>query len=107
MTTKHSARVAGTTFGDRQTTIAFSQAGDPVTLRREPANAYDVNAIAVHVTHGQIGYIPRAQAAHLAPRLDAGEVVRDAKIIAITGGSPRYPTHGVEIAFEIAEPTDP
>ena len=99
---KHTTRIAGVQFDGRQSVIAFCQNGDPVTLRREPKNAHDANAIAVDTTHGDIGYIPRALAANLAPRLDAGEVVQDAKIIAITGGTSRYPSHGVEIAFEMA-----
>lgn len=36
--------------------------GDPVTLKREPDNAFDKNAIAVHHNGKKIGYIDRAQA---------------------------------------------
>jgi hypothetical protein len=48
--------------------------GEPLTLRRDPANDYDPNAIAVDAATGeQLGFVPRELAAQLAPRLDAGE----------------------------------
>jgi hypothetical protein len=49
-------------------------AGQPVTLRREPDNAKDGNAIVVETFLRQpCGYLARQQAAILAPLLDAGE----------------------------------
>src|SRR5690348_15448368 len=43
-------------------------------LVREPRNEHDANAIVVQVPEiGPIGHVPRAVAAKLAPRLDAGE----------------------------------
>lgn len=50
--------------------------GTPAALRREPDNPRDGYAVAVWVTDGtpwRIGYLDRAVAARLAPRLDAGE----------------------------------
>ncbi len=50
------------------------QPGAGLTLRRDPGNEHDANAIAVHtVDGGQLGWVPRELAADLAPRLDAGE----------------------------------
>jgi hypothetical protein len=48
--------------------------GRPLTLRRDPGNEYDPNAIAVHAEGGvaQLGWVPREVAAELAPALDAG-----------------------------------
>ncbi len=103
---KHSAKVAGVTYEGRQSVIAFCHAGDDVTLRREPENRYDRNAIAVDSKFGQIGYVPKALAAHLAPKLDSGEVATT-EIIAMTGGSSRYPTQGVEIAIKLSPDPKP
>jgi hypothetical protein len=48
-------------------------------LRREPNNTHDENAIAVRLLDKpwrrfHIGYLPRAVAAELAPKLDSGEL---------------------------------
>ena len=102
---KHSTKVAGVQFDGRQSAIAFCQGGDAVTLRREPENHYDRNAIAVDSAYGNIGFVPKGLAAHLAPRLDSGEVAT-AEIVKVSGGSTRYKTHGVEIAITMApDPT--
>lgn len=53
--------------------------GDPAELVREPANPRDPLAVAVWLTAGtpwRIGYLDRAVAARLAPRLDAGQPYR-------------------------------
>jgi hypothetical protein len=48
--------------------------GAPLELRRDPANPYDHNAIAVHAAGGaQVGFVPREIAAEIAPSLDAGD----------------------------------
>ena len=48
--------------------------GRPLTLRRDPDNEHDPNAIAVHAEGGvaQLGWVPREVAVDLAPALDAG-----------------------------------
>jgi hypothetical protein len=48
--------------------------GRPLTLRRDPANEHDPNAIAVLPEDGgeQLGWVPREIAVDLAPELDAG-----------------------------------
>ena len=47
--------------------------GRPLTLRREPGNAHDPNAVSVRDAAGgeQAGWVPRDLAATLAPELDA------------------------------------
>ncbi|NQS75277.1 MAG: hypothetical protein HQP61_02370 [Peptococcaceae bacterium] len=70
-------------------------------LIRQPDNPYDPNAIAVELAGEQVGFIPKALAAKLAPRIDAGEVYRvvDARII--KGGSNKdKPVFGVRIIAE-------
>jgi hypothetical protein len=48
--------------------------GRRLTLRRDPDNEHDPNAIAVHPEGGgeQLGWVPREIAVDLAPELDAG-----------------------------------
>ena len=48
--------------------------GRPLTLRRDPANEHDPNAIAVHPQGGgeQLGWVPREVAIDVAADLDAG-----------------------------------
>jgi hypothetical protein len=48
--------------------------GRALTLRRDPANEHDPNAIAVHAGDGgeQLGWVPREVAAEVAPDLDRG-----------------------------------
>ena len=49
------------------------QAGDQLTLRRDPANQYDGNAVGLYASCGtRVGYLPRAIAADLAQFLDEG-----------------------------------
>jgi hypothetical protein len=52
------------------------QPGDPARLVREPGNPRDPLAVAIWTADGvpwRIGYLDRAVAARLAPRLDAGQ----------------------------------
>jgi hypothetical protein len=48
--------------------------GRPLDLRRDAANPHDPSAIAVHAAGAaeQVGWVPREQAASLAPELDEG-----------------------------------
>jgi HIRAN domain-containing protein len=69
--------------------------GRQLALRRDADNPHDPNAIAVHPVGGeQVGWIPRAVAAELAPDLDAGRpwtaiVLREQR------PSPRDPRSGL------------
>jgi len=45
--------------------------GGPLTLRRDPGNEHDPNAVQVLADGEQIGWVPREIAAELAPELDA------------------------------------
>jgi hypothetical protein len=69
--------------------------GRPLTLRRDPANAFDPNAIAVDTADGeQVGWVPREMAASIAPALDAGEPW-SAVVLREQRASPREPRTGV------------
>jgi hypothetical protein len=76
-----------------------SEAADPgrrLELRRDLANPYDANAIAVHgnASGEQLGWVPREVAAELAPELDAGKPW-SAVVLREQRGSPRDPRHGL------------
>ncbi len=51
----------------------FLQLGETLTLRREPANRYDRNAIAVWFKNEHLGYVPRSENRTLAQMMDRGE----------------------------------
>ncbi|KAL2200230.1 RAD5-like protein [Corynascus similis CBS 632.67] len=64
----------------------MATAGEVVICKREPSNQYDSNAIRVdNVLGRQIGHIPRAVAAKLAPYMDNEELVIEAILIGEKG----------------------
>jgi hypothetical protein len=77
--------------------------GAVLTLRRDPGNEHDPNAIAVLTAAGaQAGWVPREVAAAVAPALDAGErwaavVLRERR------ASPRDPRTGLTMLLAPAE----
>jgi hypothetical protein len=100
--------VAGVTFRNvdrksRQKLIRERcMAGQPVTLKREPDNKYDRNAIAVSIEGGlyQIGSLHSDVAAKLAPLLDAGHKFK-AEVLDVLGGTEDKPTFGVLLSIEL------
>ena len=69
--------------------------GNPLTLRREPENEHDPNAVAVHTASGaQIGFVPREVAAEIAPQMDAG-TAWSALVLREQRASPRDPRTGI------------
>jgi hypothetical protein len=69
--------------------------GRPLTLRRDPDNEHDPNAIAVDASDAlQVGWVPREIAAELAPELDGG-AEWSAIVLREQRRSPRDPRHGL------------
>ncbi len=67
-------RVNGENYYEARASVATLTVGAPVTLRREPDNAYDRRAIEVFDTAGRkLGYIARIDNSALARMIDAGE----------------------------------
>jgi hypothetical protein len=79
------AKVVGLTFVPKYpgnlhalASLAGSESEPPIVLRRNPANAYDANAVEVHAVRpsgelSMIGHLPAALAARIAPEMDADE----------------------------------
>jgi hypothetical protein len=70
--------------------------GRPLTLRREPGNVHDPNAISVRDAAGeqQAGWVPRDLAARLARELDAGRRW-SAVVLRERRADPRSPREGL------------
>lgn len=76
-----------------------------VTLRREPHNSHDSNAIAVYaaLTNHRVffvGYLPKAIASVLAPLFDKGKEPQ-AKAFRVTGGFNPWVNYGAALAIEV------
>lgn len=65
--------LAGVTWENRQDIVKNIVQGTDISLERDYHNQYDKNAIAAKLIDGtQVGWIPKKNAAILAPELDAG-----------------------------------
>jgi hypothetical protein len=84
-----------------------AEPGLPLELRRDPGNAHDANAIAVHGAGGgeQLGWVPRELAAELAPELDE-ERPWSAVVLREQRRSPRDPRHGLTMLLARAPAID-
>src|SRR5690242_15978933 len=94
-------RVAGVSFERRQEVLTALRL-DNVEICPEPRNPYDSNALAVWaVTDGgervQVGYVPRALAAAIAPCVQ-GQRCLPGAIIGWQGGGDLYT--GITIGFD-------
>ena len=98
------AGVAGAArFHDDVLQSAQVAPGAALTLRRDPANPHDPNAVAVHAPDGrQLGWVPRELAGDVARGLDGGRpwaalVMRERR------ASPRDPRNGLTMLLAQAE----
>jgi single-stranded-DNA-specific exonuclease len=99
-------KIVGVTFEGRQDSIAGMQPGEALELVRQPANAFDANAIAVQLGSLQIGFLKKAIAARIAPNMNAGERYR-AEVKHITGGGTRSVGVNIWVTRERPEPARP
>ena len=114
------SKVAGVTYPepttgeDRQSIIALLTGDEPTRIVPEPTNAYDPNALAVHVATSagirHVGFVPRDLAKQIAPHLE-GEAVM-VRIVEITGGFSLEPyggddgdvaAYGLRISIEVPD----
>lgn len=88
-------RVAGTYYALGDPPRLRVRDGELLALRREPGNRADVNAVAIHAGCGtRVGYLPKRDAASLAPHLDAG----------MHAGATVACAHGTGIGIEVSGP---
>ncbi|HQT30976.1 MAG: HIRAN protein [Hydrogenophilales bacterium 28-61-11] len=78
------------------------QAGDALTLIREPDNPYDANAVRVEWQGHKIGYVPRRDNAEAARFMDSGQVL-EARISRLAEGRDPWS----RVRFEILIPVQP
>ena len=104
---KVETRAAGVTYGNRQKLLERLSAYPPedvtLTLRREPDNLHDPNAILIVARvrgkgSAAVGYVPRGLARCLAPILDAGRAVQ-VLFQGIVGGNEEWLSRGLR--FEV------
>jgi hypothetical protein len=82
---------------DRQVIAGECRQGEQLTLRREPDNPQDPNAVAVFRENGdQVGYLSASVAEQLAPLLDADAPIT-AEVSEVTSGTADRPSFGVNI----------
>lgn len=102
-------KVAGVTYGKRQTAIEHLTHYRPqdirISLWRDKDNAADKNAVAViAAVRGKgaytIGYLPKAFAAFIAPLMDTGREVKS-RLAEIRGGQTLYLNYGMRIEVMI------
>jgi hypothetical protein len=77
--------------------------GARLSLRRDPGNPHDPNAIAVHTPDGgdQLGWVPREIAAEIAAEIDSGHPWA-AVVLREQRRSPRDPPHGLTMLLAAA-----
>jgi hypothetical protein len=101
-------KVVGVTYDQRQAVVARLCVGDSVTLRREPHNPFDRNAIRVDNAHGeQIGYLRKELAAQLAPAFDRLAQPVTARVCVVFDGAQTGRAWGVRIRFAPPAPLRP
>lgn len=86
----------------RQTIIKkMVNAGDHVSLRREPDNPHDPNAVAVFVHGEQIGYLKREVAERLSALIDIPGYAAEAVVDGVYGGTPSKPSLGITLEMTV------
>lgn len=91
-----SSPLAGFRYHDAKLVWSELAVGDRLDLVREPANAYDANAVRVEWRGRKLGYVPQAENAALAWAMDRGEPVT-ARISALR----EHRSPSLRIEFEV------
>ncbi len=89
--------IVGVHYENRRIAARGVRQGDRLELRRDYENPVDPNAVAVHHTGGQIGFLPRHIAQRLAPDIDAGNTLVAETLMATRE---RVPAVTVQLQFE-------
>ncbi|MCL2075570.1 MAG: HIRAN domain-containing protein [Betaproteobacteria bacterium] len=92
-----SSPLAGSQFHALSRLAGKIREGDSLTLRREPDNQYDANAVRVEWQGEMLGYVPRRENRAVAAAMDRGELL-DGRIIRF---NPDDPDPWQRLRFEI------
>lgn len=104
-------KTAGVTHGNRQALLyrltRYSADLISITLRREPENAADKNAVQVIAAvkgkgSAVMGYLNRQLAEAIAPLLDKGKQVL-ARFEEVTGGAEYYLNYGLNVGISVGK----
>ncbi len=96
------SKIVGSTFPREGQTRKGSEiipelnAGQKLSLRREPNNKFDKNAVAVDIGKEQLGYIPAETAIQLAQWMDDG-MEFNCFVSEVTGGGDKHYGCNIEI----------
>lgn len=86
--------LVGMKFRNSEDFVKSLQAGEPLTLVREPTNQHDKNAVQVVIRDRHVAYIKGTQAAGLASAMDeSGHISVNGKLVF---GGDRWPMAEVE-----------
>ena len=92
---------------DRQAIAAQCRAGERLVIAREPEHPVNPNAIRVSRLSGeQLGYLPRHRLRRIAHRIARGWHYAGVST-GLTGGTPRKPSRGVNLAVFVGKPGVP
>ncbi|MGV8134352.1 MAG: HIRAN domain-containing protein [Mangrovibacterium sp.] len=76
--------------------------GDQLSLKREPQNRYDRNAVEVYLKSKKLGYLPRKENKIIARMMDQGINIKG-RLMKINFGSAPYQKVMTEIFYEEAQ----
>ena len=102
-------RVTGVSYNNCQKALQAISKYKPsdisITLKREPHNRYDSNAVAVYAILPNkvcycIGYLPKAVAFVVAPLIDKGRIPQD-KGFYVIGGFAEYISYGARLQLAV------
>lgn len=102
-------RVTGVSYENRQNALQaiskYNTADIRITLKREPHNRYDSNAVAVYAVLPNrvcylIGYLPKAVAFVVAPLMDKGRDIQN-KGFKVIGGFAEYISFGARLNIAV------
>jgi hypothetical protein len=95
--TLYEGAIAGFRHAEGPGLLGRLEAGDALALVREPGNPHDARAVRVDWQGRKLGYVPRAENAPVAQRLDAGDVLV-ARILRVQREGTAWEAVEIEIA---------
>ena len=72
--------IAGFTFYEGVLAFKHLEIGTGLTMKPEPGNRYDENAVAIYYNEHKLGYVPRSQNKAIATILGAGQNIFEMRV---------------------------